>query len=48
MKFEHFAGETNVHTSGQGWGWETDQRGVAECTQLKWGAHNKVEPRLQV
>jgi len=34
-------GETNVHARGQGWGWETDQRGVTECTQLKWGAHNK-------
>ena len=30
MTFEHFAGETNVHARGQGWGWETDQRGVAE------------------
>ena len=42
MKFEHFAGSTNVHACGQGWGWEADQGRVVECPQLERGAHYKV------
>ena len=42
MKFDQIPGSANVHARRQGWGRETDERGVAQCPQLKRGAHNKV------
>ena len=45
---EQIPGSSNVHTCGQGWGREADERGVVECPQLKRGAHNKVRKSKRV
>ena len=48
MKFDQIPGSANVHARRQGWGRETDERGVAQCPQLKRGAHNKVGKSVRV